>query len=185
MRKPMMQAIFLLLALPVLTLTAVAEEETGGLRVTIPGEGSCTVTLYYVAEQVGEDYRITEAFGGGMVRGEDALSPHLANLLLSLRGEAGDAQRTDGENSVEYPYLPRGLYLVAQSEAESGASAIVPFLMPIPFQGQWYVHAYPEPQRLILESPKTGDHPGPILGAIGMVASSLGLSICAARRRKR
>ncbi len=169
----------------IVPLQALAEEETGGIRVTMPGEGASVLTLYRVGEEAEGGYRILDAFGGGMVQKKDAYSPHLAKLLAGEAAEGGYSQTMDKENSAEFNYLTRGLYLLVQSQAEAGASSVRPFLLSIPFEGQWYVRSYPDPQPIFVESPKTGQHPAPILGALVMVASALGLAVCAGSRRRK
>ena len=191
MRGKWKRALWALALLPALCLPGKAQEETGGILVTMPqvgtaeGAGGGVLTLYYVGSETEDGYRITEAFGGGLVRQEDALSVHLARLLADMTsGTEGTAWDLEAGSTAEFPYLTRGLYLLVQTEAEAGASVIRPFLMPVPLEGQWYIHASPEPARVLVESPKTGQHPAPILGAVGMVLSSIGLAICVRGHRK-
>ena len=65
-----------------LKLPASAAENTGSIRVSfdygaVPvnrGE----VVLYYVAEELGENYRLAEPLGGGIIRRQDTESAELA-----------------------------------------------------------------------------------------------------------
>ena len=183
MGKRMMLMVVAVMLVTGMPLRAGAAEETGGIRVTMPSDGAGVLTLYQVGEKTEEGYRILESFGGGVVREEDAVSPHLAKLLVGMATEGGISLTMDKENSAEFNYLGRGLYLLVQSEAEAGASTIRPFLLTIPFEGQWFVHAYPDPKVYYTEIPATGQHPAPILGAIGMVATGIGLAVCVGKRR--
>lgn len=185
MKKRALLVLWGCLLAQVLGLGAAAGEETGGIRVTMPSEGAGVLTLYQVGEEIEGGYRILEAFGGGAVEQEDALSPHFAKLLAGVDVQGGWSQTMDKENSAEFNYLPRGLYLLVQSQAEAGAAVVRPFLLSVPMDGQWYVRSYPDPQPIYLENPRTGQHPGPILGAVGMVVTGVALAVCAGSRRRK
>ena len=186
MFRRMWAAVLAVMLLPGLGLRAMAAEETGSIRVTMQrGEKTVggAVTLYRVGEPIPEGYRLTADFGGGIVREEDAQSPYLAQWLAEMAGEQG-ASRSLEDGTAEFTRLERGLYLVVQTETEAGFLAVKPFLVELPCQGQWNVHAYPKTQQAAA-LPATGQSPLPILGGIGMVLSSIGLALCAGRRRKK
>lgn len=171
--------------LPLLGLRVMAAEETGSIRVTMQrGEKTVggAVTLYRVGEPIPEGYRLSADFGGGIVREEDAQSPHLAQWLAEMAGQQG-VSRSLEDGTAEFNRLEQGLYLLVQTQTQAGYLAVKPFLIELPCEGKWNVQAYPKTQSA--EIPATGQSPLPILGGIGMVLSSIGLALCAGRGRKK
>lgn len=176
------------LLLPVLCLPARAAETEGSIQVIVrsgdtPLVGG-TVTLFRVGEKSEDGYRIVDGFGGGFVRHEDAMSPHLAQWLSQMDGEPGMTRILDADGSASFSHLEEGLYLLVQNGTVEDFFPIMPFLMVLPYEGQWNVNAYPYTQQVYTECPRTGQHPGPFLGAIGMVASGFGLAFCVGNRKK-
>lgn len=188
MGKRIFGGILTLLLLPALCLTAMAAEEEGSIEVIlrsgeVPLMGG-TVTLFRVGVPSEDGYRIVDGFGGGFVRHEDALSPHLAQWLSQMDGEPGMTRILDADGSAKFSHLEEGLYLLVQNGMVEDFFPIMPFLMILPYEGQWNVLAYPYTQQVFTECPQTGQHPAPILGAVGMVVSGFGLAMCAEARRK-
>ncbi len=188
MGKRILGVVLAALLLPVLCLTAKADTTEGSIQVIVrsgdtPLVGG-TVTLYRVGVRSEDGYRIVDSFGGGFVRHEDALSPHLAQWLSQMEGEPGMTRILDADGSAGFSHLEEGLYLLVQNGTVEDFFPIMPFLMILPYEGQWNVNAYPYIQQVYTECPRTGQHPGPILGAIGMVVSGFGLALCAGTRRK-
>lgn len=188
MIKRMGLLLFTVLLLPWLGLRAMAAEETGTIHVTVQSGGQAVtggaVTLYRVGEPLSGGYRIVEDFGGGIVRQEDALSPHLAKWLAELREEEGTPYGLDENGSVEFSGLEAGLYLVVQTAADGECYVFSPFLAELPYEGRWQLSICPEARKLITEAPPTGQHPAPILGAMGMVITGVGLSLCVGGKKK-
>lgn len=168
--------------LPALCLTATAAQQEGSIEVTLrSGETPLmggTVTLFRVGVPAEDGYRIGDAFGGGFVRHEDALSPHLAQWLAQMEGEPGMSRILDADGSADFSHLEAGLYLLVQNGTVEDFFPVMPFLMMLPYEGQWNVQAYPYTQQVYTECPRTGQHPGPFLGALGMVVSGIGLAVC-------
>lgn len=189
MRKRMLGVLLAALLLPGLALPVRAAEGRGSIQVTlksgeVPLTGG-TVTLYRVGERFEDGYRITDTFGGGFVRHEDAFSPQLAQWLAQREGEPGMTRILDADGSASFSRLEEGLYLLIQNGTVEDFFPIMPFLMILPYEGQWNVEAYPFTQQVFTECPRTGQSPMPFLGAIGMVFSGVGLAVCAGRKRKR
>lgn len=166
-----------------------AAERTGSIRIELDygevREDRSEVVLYWVGSPSGEDYRLAESFGGGLIRGEDVQSPELAQWLAGLAGEAGTARILDADAAAEFSRLEEGLYLLVQTQAPEGYYCVAPFLIPLPYEDQWRIQANPKTQQILTESPKTGQHPAPIIAAMGMVLSGLGLVFCAEKLRKK
>lgn len=189
MLRRMWMLLFAAALLPCLGMQAAAAGETGSIRVTLQsGEevaADGAVMLHRVGQRVPEGYRMEEAFGGGIVREEDAMSPYLAQWLVELEGDVGIPGDLDADGSVEFSRLEEGLYLLVQTETDEEFLTIHPFLVTLPYEGQWNIQAYPKTQKVVTEPPATGQHPAPILGAMGMVVAGVGLVLCADGRRRK
>lgn len=188
MLRRIWMVLFAVLLLPYLGAQAAAAEETGSIRVTLQnGEQPVAggeVMLYQVGVRLSEGYRLEEAFGGGMVREEDALSPYLAQWLAELDVQGGMPRILDADGSAAFSRLEQGLYLLVQTATED-EFYIRPFLIALPCEGEWNVELYPELLQIAAQSPPTGQHPAPIIAAMGMVLSGVGLVLCADRRRRK
>ena len=149
-----------------LSVQAKAAEGSGTLRITLEnGETVVTkgeMTLYYVGEPTSGGYRLTEEFGGGIVKVEEAMSSSLACWLADT-AVGGTRRLLDADGSVEFIHLPEGLYLLIQSETAEGYYPIQPFLLTIPYDGRWYIQAYPQAEQILTETPKTGQNILPYL----------------------
>lgn len=180
--------IFLFTFALVLSLAApvYAGEQLGTVNVSVDS-GMTDVTarrlvLFRVGEETDRGYQITEEFGGGLVFREDALSPHLASMLAENPGGSGAFRMVDGDNTCAFTLVEPGLYLLME---EGEDPVILPCMTAIPCNDSWEVTVRPMAKAAIPENPQTGQHPAPILGAVGMVLSSIGLAVCAGISRKK
>ena len=168
--------------------TAQALEEGGSIRITLEnGQGVVTegeVTLYCVGFPVSDGYRLRKEYGGGIVKAEDAMSSSLGVWLAEMAAD-GEVRLLDADGSAEFSGLEDGLYLVMQSETAEGYYPMESFLITIPYDGERLVQAYPKAERILTESPRTGQSPLPILGVIGMVLSGTGLIMCYEDRKRK
>ena len=161
--------------------------QTGTIQVSIDSGFTAVnarrLVLYRVGEAVAEGYQITEEFGGGLVLSKDAFSPHLARMLAQTSGSSGTFRLVDVDNTACFSGVEPGLYLLVE---EGDDPMILPCMTAVPQGDSWQVSAYPAVRFYAEEdNPTTGQHPGPILGAIGMVLSSVGLAVCAGVKRKK
>jgi len=167
---------------------AVAAENRGSIQVKLEaGDLAVTngaVTLYQVGIKVEDGYRITEGFGGGIVRQEDTNSENLARWLAESAGETGISLFLDADGNAVFSELEEGLYILVQTERMDGFYPIYPVLLTIPDEERWDLQIYREPVPVVTELPKTGQSPIPFLGVLGMVLSSAGLVLCARKNRK-
>lgn len=143
------------------------------------------VTLYYVGEKRESYYHLIREFGGGLVKLEDARSPALALWLAESADTEGIPRILDADGTAWFSGLREGLYLLVQSEEIPGVDAFAPMLLTVPFSGSWELAAYPQYRLLVTQIPHTADHPAPVLGAMGMVLSSLALVICLDKYRRK
>lgn len=165
-----------------LALPAAAAEKTGSIRVTLQNGETVvpngSVMLYRVGSLVEECFWLRDAFGGGMVHQEDAMSAALAKWLAEMVREDGIELELDDQGSAEFSDLEQGLYLLVQSELSTGYHRMEPMTVMLPCQQQWNVQAFPMMQEIFWEVPATGQSPLPFFGLVGMVLSGLGLLGC-------
>lgn len=171
-----------------LSLPAQAGELGGSIRLDLEvGDFVVTngaVKLYQVAQQGPEGYLVSDSFGGGLVKPEDALSSSLAQWLAQTAEDGGITRLLDADGCAEFSRLPDGLYLVVQSEKMDGFYPFEPFLVTIPMDGERDIQVNPPVFPIVAESPATGQDMQPFLGVAGMVVSGLGLALCAMGKRK-
>ena len=171
-----------------LSLPAQAGELGGCIRLDLEvGDFVVTngaVKLYQVAQQGPEGYLVSDSFGGGLVKPEDALSSSLAQWLAQTAEDGGITRLLDADGCAEFSRLPDGLYLVVQSEKMDGFYPFEPFLVTIPMDGERDLQVSPPVFPIVAESPATGQDMQPFLGVAGMVVSGLGLALCAMGKRK-
>lgn len=172
------------------TVTAIpanATRNAGGLTVMLDfADGEVhdgSVTLYYVGTAAGEHYRLTEAFGGGLVKHADSRSASLAQWL-SESGESGGSPRLlDADGTAWFGGLEAGLYLLVQSQPIEGLDYVAPMLLPVPYEGQWELIALPQYSMLLTQLPPTGQTASPTLPAVTMLLSAAALCWLAVRKK--
>lgn len=187
MRKGM-RAVYLFLLVTVLALTASAAGQTGSLWIQL-AVGDLPVingafTLYRVGTPISDGYRIEAEFGGGFVREEDALSPHLTQWLYTQNQTEGTRALLDVDGNAFFSDLEEGLYLLSQTERTDGFYPFQPMLVKIPGGEKKDVNLYLEPLPMVAESPPTGQDPTPYIGAVGLVLSFAGLMLCTGGKRR-
>lgn len=163
--------------------TASAAEAAGSIRVTLKADEG-EITFSHAGTPVSGGYRLDESFGGGFIKEEDIYSPALAQWLAET-AEGGTPRILDADGSAEFFQLEEGLYLVIQTETQNGYYPIEPFLIALPYEGQWDIQANPKTERIETEAPHTGQNPLPFLGAGGMLLSGAGLILCFRKRKQR
>ena len=167
---------------------AAAAETLGSIQVQLDAGDLAvvngTVNLYQVGIRTEEGYRITEAFGGGIVRFEDTDSSVLAKWLAETADQAGDSMLLDADGNAVFSELEEGLYMLVQTERIDGFYPINPVLMTIPEGDCWDIKIYRQPAPIVTELPKTGQSPLPFLGILGMLLSAAGLILCGKKIRE-
>lgn len=157
-----------------LGIAASAAEVTGTIRITLDTNGG-EVTLYPVGTPAASGYRLRGTYGGGYIQEKDANSPMLALWLAETQDE-GVQRILDADGSACFSNLEAGLYLVKHTD-ELADEVAAPFLVQLPYQGQWEVDATPTKTKP-MEQPKTGQDPGIYFGLAGMLLSATGLLCC-------
>lgn len=143
------------------------------------------VTLYYAGRADGEHYRLTDSFGGGLVKQEDAQSQTLALWLAETAEGRGIPRILDADGTAWFSGMEEGLYLLVQSEQSPGLDPVAPMLIPMPYEGQWELVALPQYAVVMTQVPTTGQPPTLTLAAMTMALSGTGLGICFGILRKK
>lgn len=162
-----------------LALPCGAAEETGSIRITLNKEEDMiyygAVALYRVGTPVSEGYRLGSGFGGGFVSEEDSQAPALAQWLTERVGTADGIRILDSDGCGEFRSLEKGLYLIIQTDPAEGYYPFVPFLIQLPYEGQWNILAFPKLELQPVVIPQTGQDSGLYVSMAVMALSGLGL----------
>ena len=165
-----------------MSAVAAAAEKRGSIRVKLDAGDlpviNGAVTLYQVGVKMEDGYRITEAFGGGIIRQSDADSEKLAQWLAESAGETGIHMLLDADGNAIFSELEEGLYMLVQTERMDGFYPIYPVLLTIPQEENWDLLVHKAPAPVVTELPQTGQSPIPFLGVLGMFLSAAGLLLC-------
>lgn len=169
-----------------LVLPGRAAEETGSLRVMPlwcgrPVTGG-SITLSRVGSRRGADFLVTDGLADWRVSEQEIFSGEWAGRLSGWAREAPAMDSAVREEGAVFSGLEQGLYLVQQKEASDGL-VFSPFLVSVPQGELWEVAAWPKAV-YTGESPRTGDRPAPILGAMGIGLSVAVLMVLAEHRKK-
>ena len=97
--------------------------DAGDLAVT-----NGALTLYQVGIRVEDGYRLTEGFGGGIVRLEDTTSENLAQWLAESAAESGVTMLLDADGNAVFPDLEEGLYRRTPLSKDAAAGSSLVFL---------------------------------------------------------
>jgi hypothetical protein len=167
----------------------VSARSPGEIRVTLDfGDGEVhdgSVMLCLAATAEGEDYRLTETFGSGMVKREDIVSDALALWLSEIAIREGASRILDADGSACFTDLQEGVYLLLQTEEIAGIDPIKPMLILLPSSGAMELAVFPLQRRVYAQCPQTGQSNTLLLGAMGMVLFGMGLLVCLERIRRK
>lgn len=189
MARKLVSTVFAAMLLLSLGVQARGAEAGGSIRISL-NVGELPVTngslaLYQVGTPVTDGFRIAEGFGGGIVKTEDAQSSHLAKWLAEGAGEAGIRLPIDVDGNTAFQNLEEGLYLIVQPERMDGFHPIEPLLVMLRRDNIWNVQINMDPDPIVADNPQTGQPVAPLLGAMGLVASGVGLYLCVDNKRRK
>lgn len=140
------------------------------------------VSIYRIGNKLETGCHITDGLANWVVSEEEIrakdfwkefqwnLQPEQTSPVLDITGAV-------------FEDLQEGIYLVKQQEPPEGFAAFLPFLICIPEGVCWDIAEGPKMMRLT-ESPETGDHPAPIIGAMGLGFSVAVLMVLVDERKK-
>ena len=166
-----------------LFLPAYAMTDRGELQILIQPEGECVpngeITLYRVGIPSGENYLLDADLCGGIIKGEDIHSSALASWLSELMDQKGISRILDADGNATFSRLPEGLYLIEHTQNDQTLPEAKPMLVSVPYAGCWNIGVLPAERTVIPESPQTGEHHSPLIGAmfIVLLVFFLGMSI--------
>ena len=168
------------------SVTVYASQPVGSLQI-IPQWGGKTVsggslTICRVGAKVENGFQLTDGLANWTIAQEDLEGEDWAGWIAqhSGRQQPGDPA-PDG--SVWFRNLREGVYLVCQQEPVDQFREVKPFLVEIPQGDAWNICRI---MKMFYEgeSPHTGDHPAPILGAMGIGLSAAVLMVLGDKHRK-
>ena len=144
--------------------------------------GGC-VTVYPVGKPVSGGYVLTDGLADWVVWEEEIDSDFVLSWALEKHQTSGMTKQVVPGEGAFFPELNTGLYLVSQTKAAESYSAFSPFLVSIPCEDVWDLTAKPSVISLG-ESPRTGDQPAPIVGAMGISFSVAMLMVLVDKHKK-
>ena len=144
-----------------------------------------TVTISHVGTASEEGYKITGKTGNWIIAADELFLPETVTWVRKhARGEQ-TTQKAESSGIFSFQDLDAGVYLVTQSQAQTGYAPFSPFLIELPVGGEvWEAEALPEVETIPSENPKTGDHPAPIIAAMAFVLSVSVLLVLSDQRSK-
>ena len=128
-------------------------------------------------------FQLTDGLANWLVEEKEVFSRSVVDWILPKVNSEGISVPVQEVSGAEFTGLEEGLYLVKQVETAEGFSAFSPFLVSVPEGDSWEVTARPKAINAG-EAPKTGDHPAPIIGAMGLGLSAAILMVLADERKK-
>ena len=144
------------------------------------------MTLYHAGVEADGGYWLDDVYGGGLVRWGDLPSLTLASWLAEHEAAEGTTVPFDAEGSATFSNLSPGLYLIKQTGISAGNDAIPPFVIELPYEDIWEITVRPQSMTGTQEPPPTGQEPMPIIAALVLVVSGMGLlGVAAHTKRKR
>ena len=141
------------------------------------------ISLCRVGIRTEEGLRITDGLANWVV--EEGVLPagEWIGWLNRTVHEQEIVSSVEEGSGAAFSGLKEGIYLIQQTVAAPDFAPFEPFLLSIPEGESWEISAEP---KLIYtgESPKTGDHPAPIIGAMGLGLSAAILMVLVDERKK-
>lgn len=147
MKRKMFSALCVLVMLCAVVIPAYAHEvpdlsRTGSISVSFLYQGQVvpggSLTVYQVADLYEEDgdysFRYLDAYSGVATQPKEltaALAAELAGYTAQ-KSIQGTAKQIDAQGKITFSDLKLGLYLVVQTSAAEGYSAVSPFLVSVP-----------------------------------------------------
>lgn len=173
--------VVLVMALPVRAeqVGSIQVVPTWGGEQVIGGE----VSICCVGQKTEEGVLFTDGLANWTVSGEDMLSVSWLTWLSERTRGMEICQPVVEGRGAEFTGLAEGIYLVQQHQPAEGFAGFQPFLRSIPENGNWNISIEPHLVSIV-ESPQTGDHPAPIIGAMGLGLSAAILMVLVDDRKK-
>ncbi len=166
---------------------AVAAEQRGTVSVYAQWGGQTvsggSMTIYRMGEAVAGGYALTDGLATWTLWDRELETGEFRNWILELPRTGGVTQKLEGKEGAVFRNLEDGLYLLVQEKPAAGFLTAEPVMLRIPDGEQWSIQVA-VPLMRDGESPKTGDHPAPIIGAMGLGFSITMLMLFLDERKK-
>lgn len=170
----------------VVQVSAMAAEQEGSLFIRPAWEENAVpgglISVCRVGSRSGEGFRITDGLANWEISEEEFYAQEWCQWLPD-RSKDIMLKNVDGIDGVRFSGLKEGIYFVRQNNSPDDTHAFLPFIVTVPQEGKWEITAEPKVIR-IAEAPATGDHPAPIIGAMGLGLSAAILMVLADERKK-
>lgn len=168
-----------------LGLTAAGAERRGTVTVIpecagAPVSGG-TAELRKVGSAAAEGFRLTDGLANWTVKEEEGNSRSVLNWLAANTARGSIAEIA--ETGAVFAGVEEGIYLVMQPEPPEGCNAFPSFLVQMPEGENWNAVVRPKLTRYG-DNPRTGDHPAPIIGAMGLGFCAVAVMVLVEEKRK-
>ena len=166
---------------------AKADTRTGSVQVVPEWCGQevigGTVVIKRVGEKTEDGYILTDGLANWTIEETELVSDNWVQWLCQMETGREVACTVKEETGAVFTQLLEGVYLVRQLDPDWQLPSFKPFFLTIPEGENWDV--YRAPKAIYHgESPKTGDHPAPIIGAMGIGLSVAVLMVLVDGRKK-
>ena len=146
-------------------------EQRGSIRIIPDWCGQAvaggTVAVQSVGKRVEDGYALTDGLADWVFREDEMDSGAALEWIREAYRDQGISKPVTGESGVLFPDLKPGVYLISQGEPAAGYGPFRSFLLTLPSESGWNLTV--EPDLISLgDSPKTGDHPSPMIAAMGI-----------------
>lgn len=164
-----------------------AEAWTGSMRIVPEWCGQAvtggTVAVSRVGGKTEDGYFLTDGLANWQIEESELRSGDWLSWLADRETGQEAVCTVYEETGAVFTQLPEGVYLVKQLEPEWQFPAFKPFFLTIPEGENWDVYRAP---KVVShgEPPRTGDHPAPIIGAMGIGLSVAVLMVLVDGRKK-
>ena len=166
---------------------AKADTKTGSVRIVPQWCGQAvkegTVVISRVGEKTEDGYFLTDGLANWKIEESELRAGDWMTWLVPKKMEQEMISTVQEGRGAVFTQLSEGVYLVKQLERDLQGASFKPFFLTIPEGENWDVYRAP---KVIShgESPKTGDHPAPIIGAMGIGLSVAALMVLVDGRKK-
>ena len=141
------------------------------------------VSLCYVGSKLSKGYQVTDGLANWFLEEEELGESDWAKWLQHRAAAEGRQSAVIQESGAVFSDLQEGVYLIEQTDTAPEFSLFEPFLLTVPNGNAWDIIVRPN-VRSLKESPRTADHPAPIIGAMGIGLSVAVLMVLVDKNKK-
>lgn len=142
-----------------------------------------TVSVSRIGIRTKEGIQMTDGLANWVVEEQSLYADPDQDWLIQMFGEDEQSRPVKEETGAVFHDLQEGIYLVQQSKADTEQYSFAPFFLSVPESDSWEIIRHP-PLIRTGEAPKTGDHPAPIIAAMGLGLSAAVLMVLVDEHKK-